>query len=152
MTRRSFLGRAWRAGAALGTSLLALPLVRFASWQAGPAQAAVRAGPASAFPPGSRLPVAGQPLWIVHEAGGDLAAVLGRCTHLGCPLESDPSSGGWRCPCHGSRFDPSGAAVHGPATRPLPHAALWEEDGVLWADPAHPVPAGTRLRLEEGGA
>jgi Rieske Fe-S protein len=46
--------------------------------------------------------------------------VLSRiCTHLGCKLEAG-QNGELHCPCHGSRFDYSGAVLEGPAETPLP--------------------------------
>lgn len=47
------------------------------------------------------------------------------CTHQGCAVESS-----FRCPCHGSRFDPeSGVNVAGPARSPLPAIAVTISDG-----------------------
>ncbi len=39
------------------------------------------------------------------------------CTHLGCTVTVTPD--GMVCPCHGSRFDQTGAVLQGPAERPL---------------------------------
>jgi Rieske Fe-S protein len=48
-----------------------------------------------------------------------LHTVSPRCTHLGCFVEWNTAERSWDCPCHGSRFDPDGAVLQGPAVRPL---------------------------------
>ncbi len=49
--------------------------------------------------------------------GPDGRAFQGRCTHQGCPVSL--GEGGFECPCHGGRFDHSGAPIAGPPERPL---------------------------------
>lgn len=62
--------------------------------------------------------VEGQPVGVFRE--GDTVHALGLvCTHLGCLVAWNPEAALMLCPCHGSRFDPNGQVVQGPAPLPL---------------------------------
>jgi glycine/D-amino acid oxidase-like deaminating enzyme/nitrite reductase/ring-hydroxylating ferredoxin subunit len=57
---------------------------------------------------------------VYRDDTGALYAVSLRCTHLGCLVRYNAAERSWDCPCHGSRFDVTGAVLEGPATEPLP--------------------------------
>src|SRR6056297_1734073 len=67
---------------------------------------------------------------VACDQEGRTHAVSARCTHLGCIVSFNAGEQTWDCPCHGSRFSPSGEVVDGPARDPLPpHTARATSDG-----------------------
>src|SRR5512143_310612 len=73
-------------------------------------------GAASQYAPGSRTNLPDVPAILLHTASGFKALSL-VCTHLGCTVKED--DGGFKCPCHGSRYDSAGNVERGPARLPL---------------------------------
>jgi Rieske Fe-S protein len=60
--------------------------------------------------------------FILGRDAQGLYAMSIRCTHQGCAVS--PSGSTLYCPCHGSRFDSTGAVLQGPARTPLTHYAV----------------------------
>ncbi|PLC53677.1 FAD-dependent oxidoreductase [Pollutimonas nitritireducens] len=54
-----------------------------------------------------------------RDDAGVMHRVSALCTHMGCVVGWNATDRTWDCPCHGSRFTPEGAVVHGPATSAL---------------------------------
>jgi glycine/D-amino acid oxidase-like deaminating enzyme/nitrite reductase/ring-hydroxylating ferredoxin subunit len=67
----------------------------------------------------------GRKFAVYRAPDGALSVVSPVCPHLGCHVNWNPAEASWDCPCHGSRFDPSGAVIEGPALRAL---AAYESD------------------------
>jgi nucleotide-binding universal stress UspA family protein/nitrite reductase/ring-hydroxylating ferredoxin subunit len=68
----------------------------------------------------------GDKLAVFRDDRGVLHAMSAKCTHMGCTVGWNPAERTWDCPCHGSRFSPTGEVVNGPAAKPLPPVAVEE--------------------------
>lgn len=84
--------------------------------------------------------------WLARDEGG-YYALDAHCTHLGCVVGlASTGETGYECGCHGSQFDRSGRATHGPAKDPLRHLSLeLDEEGILVIDRAQGVDPAFRL-------
>ncbi|WP_255170682.1 FAD-dependent oxidoreductase [Natrononativus amylolyticus] len=60
------------------------------------------------------------PIAAARDDDGDLHTVSAVCTHTYCLVDWNDAECTWDCPCHGSRFDPDGTLLEGPATEDLP--------------------------------
>jgi 3-phenylpropionate/trans-cinnamate dioxygenase ferredoxin reductase subunit len=70
------------------------------------------------------LQVSGEKVAAYRDDDGELHAVSAVCTHLGCIVEWNDGERRWDCPCHGSRFDPDGRVLKGPAKKDLASKTL----------------------------
>jgi glycine/D-amino acid oxidase-like deaminating enzyme/nitrite reductase/ring-hydroxylating ferredoxin subunit len=55
-----------------------------------------------------------------RDEAGTLHERSALCTHLQCIVRWNGAERSWDCPCHGSRFAPTGEVLNGPALAPLP--------------------------------
>lgn len=116
-SRRDFL-RLTTAGL-LGTAgLVGLGgLLRFLDYATEPpAKTVFDVGSVVKFPIGSQTVLPEIPATLISTKEGFTAFSL-VCTHLGCTVERWDN--GYKCPCHGSRYDANGAVERGPARLPL---------------------------------
>ena len=61
----------------------------------------------------------GQRAAAYRSASGRLTLLSPVCTHMGCHVDWNEAESTWDCPCHGSRFKPTGEVLSGPAESPL---------------------------------
>lgn len=93
-----------------------------------------RAGNPDLYPVNSVTFLQDQQVYIVRTSQG-FYAVSAVCTHLGCVTQWKPEANMIACPCHGSKFQPDGKKIEGPAPRPLPHYSInLTADGELLVD------------------
>lgn len=71
-------------------------------------------------------------VWNSPEEG--LVVFARNCTDLGCPLEHDPGSNWFFCPCHGGIFSTDGQPQAGPPNRPMYRFANRIREGLLEID------------------
>ncbi len=61
----------------------------------------------------------GHQVAVYKDNTGKINITSAVCTHLGCIVHWNNAEESWDCPCHGSRFDPSGEVIEGPALASL---------------------------------
>jgi Rieske Fe-S protein len=65
--------------------------------------------------------------WRAPDGGVTLLSAV--CTHMGCRVDWNDAERTWDCPCHGSRFSPTGDVLSGPAEAPLERVEARERVG-----------------------
>jgi glycine/D-amino acid oxidase-like deaminating enzyme/nitrite reductase/ring-hydroxylating ferredoxin subunit len=61
----------------------------------------------------------GEKVAAYNDPERGMRTMSARCTHMGCIVSFNNAERTFDCPCHGSRFDTTGAVIEGPATAPL---------------------------------
>ncbi|MEO1620339.1 MAG: ubiquinol-cytochrome c reductase iron-sulfur subunit [Cyanobacteria bacterium J06632_3] len=147
MKRRDFVN--WIGVGALATSLpmaiaACTPKSETTAQDEAPSDAGAVSGDAFVSV-GTTTELAGQGFIVNEEALDDpviviedpanpdgLIALSAKCTHTGCTVAWQEDL--FACPCHGSKFNPDGSVVTGPASSPLAqYAAKIDGENVLVA-------------------
>lgn len=68
----------------------------------------------------------GKKVAAYRDESGNLTLLAPQCTYLKCLVKWNSADRTWDCPCHGSRFCPTGEVPGGPAEQPLKR--LHEQD------------------------
>ncbi|HEY1172199.1 MAG TPA: FAD-dependent oxidoreductase [Verrucomicrobiae bacterium] len=68
---------------------------------------------------GKLLKIKGRKVAAYRDPKGKLTLCSPVCTHLKCIVAWNDAEKTWDCPCHGSRFAPTGEVLSGPAEKPL---------------------------------
>lgn len=68
---------------------------------------------------GKILNLHGKKVAAYRDDEGEVTLCSPVCTHLKCIVAWNPAERTWDCPCHGSRFKPTGEVLSGPAETPL---------------------------------
>jgi cytochrome b6-f complex iron-sulfur subunit len=145
VNRRSFLSLASIGSflAALGVAAAGMLRLPNPTVLPGPARR-FKIGSPEQFPVDSQTPMEKENFVVFRDSTG-LYVISMTCTHLGCTVAATPT--GFACPCHGSKFDPSGEVVAGPAPRALPWLEVSRAaDGQLVVHADNEVPAGTKFQ------
>lgn len=61
----------------------------------------------------------GSKVAVYRDESGAVTLRSAICPHMGCVVAWNPAERTWDCPCHGSRFRPTGEVISGPAEAPL---------------------------------
>ena len=146
-TRRDFLGVAalWSSALAMGTALAGVLKLPKPAVLPGPTRVFKLGDPAQ-FAVGSVTTMENGGFFLFRDEKG-FHAISSVCTHLGC-IVAHVEDDGFACPCHGSRFNPEGEVVGGPAPIGLPWLEIsLSPDAQLQVNEEAPVPRGTRFQV-----
>lgn len=92
--------------------------------QSGDSQTRVEGVEAIGCGEGAIVTQGDEQLAVYRDDGGQLHALDGCCTHMGCPVTWNNAERTWDCPCHGSIFATDGTVIHGPARTALARRVL----------------------------
>jgi nucleotide-binding universal stress UspA family protein/nitrite reductase/ring-hydroxylating ferredoxin subunit len=56
---------------------------------------------------------------VYRDPKGNIVTISAKCTHMGCTVKWNAAEKTWDCPCHGSRYAPTGEVINGPAEKAL---------------------------------
>ena len=93
-------------------------------------------------------------IWVVRNTEG-IFVISAICTHLGCTPDWKASENKFKCPCHGSGYDPEGINFEGPAPRPMDRAHVeLDPEGKIVVDLSrlYRWPKGERSQFNDPGA
>jgi cytochrome b6-f complex iron-sulfur subunit len=93
-------------------------------------------------------------IWVVRNTEG-IFVISAICTHLGCTPDWKASENKFKCPCHGSGYDPEGINFEGPAPRPMDRAHVeLDPEGRIVVDLSrlYRWPKGERSQFNDPGA
>jgi len=68
---------------------------------------------------GKIIELEGKKVAAYRDESGVVTLRSAICTHMGCIVAWNTEERTWDCPCHGSRFQPDGRVISGPAESPL---------------------------------
>jgi len=68
---------------------------------------------------GAIIRIGAKKVAVYRDPEGELHLLSPVCPHLGCYVQWNEAEKSWDCPCHGSRFDPYGKLLNGPALSDL---------------------------------
>src|SRR5437879_1216366 len=93
-------------------------------------------------------------IWVVRNTEG-IFVISAICTHLGCTPDWKATENKFKCPCHGSGYDPEGVNFEGPAPRPMDRAHVdLDPEGQIVVDLSrlYKWPKGERSQFGDPGA
>lgn len=76
---------------------------------------------------GAILKLNGKKVAAYRDSAGKVTTLSPVCTHLKCIVRWNDAGQTWDCPCHGSRFKPTGEVFSGPAEAPLEKVSFDEK-------------------------
>jgi len=143
VARRDFLGLAAKCSAAATFLFATIGMVRLPKTAVLPSPSKkFRVTLPESLVPGEPYEPPGRSVAVFRDEQG-VYAISKICTHLGCIVNPVPT--GFDCPCHGSRFDPNGDVIRGPAPKPLDWLAVARTaDNTYLIDEGSSVPFGTK--------
>ncbi len=109
----------------------------------------VIAGPVDRFARNSVTAFPDGKFYLARLETGGFLALDRTCTHLGCTASWDAEDGCFKCPCHASSFDMTGAVLAPPASRPLDLYPVRIENGIVKVDTARRIRRTSFLASQE---